>query len=400
MVPTETPAPQALAPFLQPADLQGLAQLGIDGVLGATGIAESLHHTIASATGIAAPPPAGRPGGITGAVYGAVRGTTRLVGRGLSLALGALARLPPAPGRSPPAREAFLAALNGVLGDHLQASGNPLAIAMSLRRDGRPWQETLKTPTGRLLVLAHGLAMNDLQWQRQGHDHGTLLARECGFTPVYLHYNSGRQVAENGRELAAQLAALVASWPVPVTELVLLGHSMGGLVARSACAEPAAAAWLPRLRALVCLGSPHHGAPLERGGRLVDAALGISPYLAPFARIGQARSAGITDLRHGGVPQVAGLPLYVVAATTAVADRAPHALHTRWVGDGLVPLTSALGDHADPALALNVPPPQRLVVHGANHWDLLNHPAVAAQLCAWLDTSEAGASSAPLPSTA
>ena len=121
--------------------------------------------------------------------------------------------------------------------------------------------------------------------------------------PVYLHYNSGRHVSENGREFAALLEQLVAGWPVPVDELVIVGHSMGGLVARSAChhAEAQGQAWLASLTKLVCLGTPHHGAPLERGGRWVDVLLGLSPYVAPFARLGKARSAGITDLRFGNL---------------------------------------------------------------------------------------------------
>ena len=93
-------------------------------------------------------------------------------------------RVPARTGSSSPEREAFVAALNGVWGDHLANTGNPLAIAMSLRVGGRPYQATLRAPTRKLLVLVHGLAMNDLQWTRRGHDHGQALARDLGFTPV------------------------------------------------------------------------------------------------------------------------------------------------------------------------------------------------------------------------
>src|SRR5213075_2020262 len=108
---------------------------------------------------------------------------------------------------------------------------------MSIRRDGRTLSldrdalaEGFPDATGKVLVLVHGLCMSDRQWLRRGHDHGAALARDLGYTPVYLHYNSGRHVSENGRELAQLLDQLVSAWPVQIDELVLIGHSMGGLV--------------------------------------------------------------------------------------------------------------------------------------------------------------------------
>ncbi len=292
---------------VQPSDLRGLTQLGFDAALGITNLVEAMHHTIASRAGIVGTTPAGRPSGITGFVYGTVRGTTRLFGSGINTALRAVTPAA-APDATSPAREMALAVLNGVWGDHLAASDNPLAIPGSLRIGGRPLALSrdelaarIAQPTGRLLVLAHGLCMNDLQWLRNGHDHGQALARDLGFTPVYLHYNSGRHVSENGNDFAQLLEQLLSQWPVPVQELVIVGHSMGGLVARSAVfqARQRKQAWTSALRKLVFLGTPHHGAALERGGHQVDMLFGVSPYVAPFARLGKARSAGITDLRFG-----------------------------------------------------------------------------------------------------
>lgn len=398
MTPNPPAVPRARLP-LRAADLRGLSRLGVDAVVGVTDVVEAMHHTIASVPGIVGPAPAGRPSGITGFVYRTVRATTRTVGRGLDALWAAV---PFDTTASTPEREAFVAALNGVWGDHLADTGNPLAITMSLRVGGRPYREALATPTGRLLVLVHGLAMNDLQWTRRGHDHGRALARDLGFSPVYLHYNSGRHVSQNGRAFAELLDELVAGWPVPVEELVILGHSLGGLVARSACHLGAARPWMKALSRLVFLGTPHHGAPLERGGRLVDAALGLSPYAAPLARLGKARSAGITDLRFGNLqdadwqhrdrhsqtrddraptPLPAGVATYLVAATKAGR---PIGLHGATAGDGLVPLASALGEHRSPALALKVPASHRLVVASANHWDLLDRPEVYRKLRSWL----------------
>ena len=145
--------------------------------------------------------------------------------------------------------------------------------------------------------------MNDLQWRRNEHDHGAALAADAGFTPVYLHYNSGLHVSTNGRAFAAQLEALLDAWPVPVDELVILGHSMGGLLARSAChyGELAGHAWPRHLRKIVFLGTPHHGTPFERGGNWVTSLWASAGTPRRFARLGKIRSAGITDLRYGSL---------------------------------------------------------------------------------------------------
>ncbi|WP_284619335.1 esterase/lipase family protein [Aquabacterium humicola] len=408
------------------SDLRGLSRLGVQGVLGLTDVVEAMHHTISSRAGIVGPAPTGRTRGITGGVYRAVRGTTRLVGHAADALLGALPHGGEAELRSP-RREAVIAALNGVWGDHLAETANPLALPMRLRSGGRALTlnaaslAASRPPHGRrLLVLVHGLCMNDLQWQRRGHEHGRWLAQALGFTPLHLHYNSGRHVSQNGRDLAALLERLVAGWPVPVDELVLLGHSMGGLVARSACHAAASSSqdWLRSLKALVFLGTPHHGAALERGGRLVDALFGFSPYAAPIGRIGASRSAGITDLRFGNLqdadwqgptpqggpqdrrqdrrrdqrrddrqptPLPAGVPAYALAGTLAATlpERAPR-LRDQLVGDGLVSLASALGDHDDPALALALPAAHRRVLADCSHWDLLDRPEAAEQLRRWL----------------
>jgi pimeloyl-ACP methyl ester carboxylesterase len=192
---------------------------------------------------------------------------------------------------------------------------------------------------------------------------------------------------------------------VPVEELVIIGHSMGGLVARSACqiGEERGASWRAHLHRLVCLGTPHHGAPLERGGHLVDMALGVSPYAAPLSRLGKSRSAGITDLRFGNVheddvleregpaqrrddrravPLPEGVEVFLVAATRSESPRGKRGAAS---GDGLVPLASALGEHKRAELAVTVPASRRMVVTRANHFDLLDRPEVYAQLLRWLE---------------
>jgi hypothetical protein len=384
----------------QLSDLRGAARMAFDAAAGVAGIVERMHRTIQMM-----PAPLGRvePGatrGITGLVYRSVRGSVTLIGRGIDLGLAPVVALLPE-GEATPARDAFVSAVNGVYGDYLVRTGNPLAIGMSLRYRDRPLDfanladasddQAGAAPGGRILVLAHGLCLNDRHWQRDGHDHGAALADELGYTPLYLRYNSGRHIADNGRAFAELLETVVANWPRPVEELVILGHSMGGLVARSAChhGQQAGHAWLKHLRKLVFLGTPHHGSPLERGGHGLDFVLEASPYSAPFTRIGRTRSAGITDLRHGSVttgahravPLPAGVKCYAAAATLGARR---SLLSERLIGDGLVPLDSALGKHADPARTLAIPRTHQWVGHGMGHLELLSRADVYSQLHEWL----------------
>jgi len=358
-------------------DLRAGARLVVDATLGVVDIVEGMH------TAIGAVP------GITPLVYQVIRRVTGLVGAGIDTLIAPLA---PLLGESNPGpqRQVVLAALNGVLGDRLEATHSPLAIAMSLR----PPLEQLR-PGGTLLVLVHGSCMCDLHWTRNGHDHGGALAQELGWTPVYVRYNSGRHVSANGKDLAALLERASAGF----SDVVVLAHSMGGLVARASirAADDAGLAWRQKLRALVLLGTPHHGAPLERAGNLFETLLGVSKYSAPLRALGQIRSAGVTDLRFGNVveadgardrfapgtdrrtptPLPEGVRCYAVAATTAAAlDGGARG------GDGLVPVGSALGEHPEAAFTLRFS--GKHIVPGATHLDLLSSPEVYRVIRDWL----------------
>ncbi len=388
---------------------RGLSQLVVDAVDRTTQIVEGMHANISATPLPFGRGTDGRTRGIAGLTYGSIRLVNRAVGAMLDAVLGPLTSIPRA---SLPESDwaALRSAINGVLGDHLASSENPLAIPMSVRRDGKPLPlegdlaAALPEATGKILLLVHGLCMSDLQWNRRGHDHGAALGRELGYTPVYLHYNSGRHVSENGRELSILLETLLARWPVAPPELAILGHSLGGLVARSALhyASRAGQRWPSRLRKLVFLGTPHHGAPLERGGNWLESVVGLSPYTSPLSRLGMLRSSGVTDLRYGNLVDedwaaadrfeplgdrrsVIALPeevdCFALAGTLGKRD---GDVGDRLLGDGLVPVASALGRHPKPERTLGFPESRRWVAYGCGHLALLDRSDVYARLADWL----------------
>lgn len=357
-----------------PNQLRGASRLAVDAVTGITDLVEAMHAEIARRPLMAR---RHRTSGITGLVYRSVRGVTRLVGGGLDVALAALQPLLADAG--PERANALQAALNGVLGDYLEATANPLATPMGLHPLVEGAVDARTRPT---LVMLHGLCMNEAQWRRDGADFPAALAA-LGYRPLGLRYNSGRAIWRNG----AELAELLDSVPGPLT---LVGHSMGGLVARSAIAQARGRHWPKRLQRLVTLGTPHQGAPLERGGQQVQQLLAISAYSRPLALLAARRSAGIRDLALGSLLEAdagkasrialpAGVACYAVASTTTKKPSGPPA---RWLGDGLVPVASALGQHREAARRLAFT--DTALFTGLGHLGLQTDAAVLAQLQAWL----------------
>ncbi|MBB6088003.1 lipase family alpha/beta hydrolase [Wenzhouxiangella marina] len=391
-------------------DVRAATRLTIDAVLGVTDIVESMHATIAAVA-----PPFGkaaikRTRGLTAQVYRSIRTVTRGVGFGLDFVQRALPDLD-LDDESSALRVGLIAKLNGVLGDRLEASGSPLAIPMSLRSEGRVLElnaavlarQLSGQHKRRVVVLVHGLCMHHGQWQRETHDHGRALASDLDCSVLHLHYNTGRRISTNGEEFARKLDALLKAWPEPIDSLILLGHSMGGLVIRSALeqARQDELDWLDRVDGAIFLGSPHHGAPLERLGNGLDRLLELSPYSAPFTQLGRLRSAGIRDLRYGNVtladwqgvdhghwrdsrrptPLPEGLRCLSIAATRSPNPDAPIG---SLKGDGLVPVASALGRHDDADQELALSSADRFIVADTHHLGLLEHPEVYTRLRDWL----------------
>ena len=373
-------------------DLRGATRLAIEATRGVTDLVEEMHRGIASGPKVLGRPLEAPTRLVTGLVYGSIRGVTDVVGASIDLALEQLARLLGELGEGAPRveREIILSALNGVLGDYLAETENPLAIEMSLRANRAEAR-------GRILLMVPGLCMSESQWLRKDHDHGEALAAVLDATRVDVRYNSGLHVSSNGRTLSEQLERLLERWPVPVEAITIVAHSMGGLVSRSACraGEEAGARWPGLLDKVVFLGTPHHGAPLERAGNWFEVIVGKLPYAAPMARLGRIRSAGVTDLRYGNVldehwqgvdrfahgpdrrapvPLPAGPTCYAVAGSGVLGE-----------GDGLVPVASALGRHDEPALCLEFAEENTVIFPGVDHMELLADPQVYAQLLNWLN---------------
>jgi pimeloyl-ACP methyl ester carboxylesterase len=365
---------------------------------------------------------------VSSAVYGAVsgglsappRGAARLAARSASKTAVSLANSVPG--------SVALGALNGAFGDALSQRGNELAMSMAFRRHGE--DVTLDSEgvaaaypdaTPRIAVFVHGLCGTDEGWwllpmsrSRAGRkSYGSRLRDDLGYTPVYLRYNTGLHISENGRELARQLEQLVASWPVRVDEITLVGHSMGGLVARSAChyGTDADARWTQSVRHVFCLGTPHLGAPLERGANLAGWALGKLPETRPFAKLVNGRSVGIKDLRFGNVvetdwcdcdpdeflndrccevPFLECATYYFVGATITKSEKSPLG---RAIGDLLVQLPSASGNGKRRRIPFEVDNGRHL--GGLTHFDLLNNADVYALIRDWIDRPRAAELPAP-----
>jgi len=350
---------------------------------------------------------------ITSGVYGGLRGASRMVTRAADQAL---ARRPVGEGRTlsiTPRGSALIAAINGLIGDTLEREGSELVEPMALRVEGQPvapdpdaLAAAFPHATPRIVVFVHGLMESEFAWRRADRrTYGEQLARDLGVTAVDVRYNTGRRISENGRSLAELLELVADAWPVTVEQIALVGHSMGGLVARSACHQAVEAGmdWVHDVRHVVSLGSPHMGAPLEQAVHYASAGLHALPETRPLANFLRRRSGGIRDLRQGSlvdadwrdhdpdalraaaceeVPLLEGATHCFVAATITRSPRHPLG---RLLGDTLVLQPSASGRSRTRRIGFRDEDGMHL--GSAHHFALLNHPLVYERLLDWLATS-------------
>lgn len=388
--------------------IEGLAQLATMGVVEVTDIVESMHREIMLR-------PIGRfnenhlnnwQGGITGRIYGTIRYIMLLVGNNLSSGLRLYKNVAKQTSSQPlpPSLKKLVNVFNGVMGDHLVNNNNSLAIPMVLYdKDGNVQTQEL---SGRVILLTHGLCMSHLCWQHEEYNSlGQTIARSLPeSTVLYLDYNSGRRISRSGRRLSNLLQDVVDENP-NISQIDMVGHSMGGLVSRSALfyAKQDSQDWKRRVGNLITLGTPHHGAVLERIGVLVQDIVSKVPFASSLAHLADMRSAGIIDLRHGSIrdadwkslegrsvlPQdfrhparlPRGINTYFVAS--ALIEAHYDSRMTNFFGDSLVSVASALGED-DEEHTLFVPDGHKAIFYGVSHMNLIKSRRVREQVVAWL----------------
>jgi pimeloyl-ACP methyl ester carboxylesterase len=398
--------------LMTPAELRAASRLGGYAFIGVVSRIEQVHQAVA-ARAFRPVRRAGVPArlihdAVSRGVYLAVRSAGSVAGT-MSGEVAALVGQRGRPAGAAPPGNLALAVLNAVAGDRLGQDTAPLAISMAVRAGGRDIELTAAGLAAafpgagpRLAVFVHGLGETENSWRRRGDQaisYGSRLRSGFGYSPVYVRYNTGRHVSENGQDLAIVLDRLTAAWPVPVAEILLVGHSMGGLVIRSAChyGNGTLLAWTRQVRHVFYLGSPHLGAPLARAFGLVGWAMSLAPETRPFATMINGSSSGVKDLRHGylladdwagcdqdtclcdhrhDAPLLEGASHYVISATvTADPGNPVGAL----VGDLLVTPSSAHGRRGRVQhIAFPLESGRRL--GGMHHFELLGHPAVWAAM--------------------
>ena len=387
---------------------EGLAQLATMGVVEVTDIVEAIHREILLR-------PLGRfnkgnverwQQGITGRIYGTVRQAVQLIGNNLASGLHLYNTvLKPKKVRLLPKNlRRMVNILNGVMGDHLITHQNPLAVSMVLYDTNNRVQSAVLS--GRVIILCHGLCLSHLSWKVSGENNlaKVLMYSLPSSTVLYLNYNTGRRISSNGRSFAQVLQDLVENNP-DITQIDLVGHSMGGLVSRSALfyGKAQGFSWVKRVSNLVTLGSPHHGASLEQIGHFVQDKIAKLPFAGSLAKLGDMRSAGIIDLRYGSIRDAdwqalegrsvlpadfrhpTHLPLHVNTYLVAAVMVETHFEFktTSLLGDGLVSVESALGEHTEEH-TLAVPEGHKAIFYGINHMNLIYSDRVHQQIIAWL----------------
>lgn len=322
------------------------------------------------------------------AIYGIVEAVHRHAPGALA-GLGAMTSVEPSQTR---VGSVLQPVVNGFHGDMIARELPELSVPMAVRVAGRDADVAVDFPdaTGDVVVFVHGLAGDERTWWLRGRTSYGERLRSQGLTPVFVRYNTGRHISDNGQDLSDLLDDLVQRWPVPVESLSLVGHSMGGLVSRSAC--HVGRTWTPLVHTVVTLGTPHRGAPLEKAVHVVDWLMRRVPETEPIGRIFANRSVGVKDLRFGSlveedwhgrdideflddrraeVPFLPHVTYYWVAATVTTDPEHPLG---RFVGDGMVRYPSA-SDVRGEGLSLG----------GVGHLDLLTDDAVYEALAGWIE---------------
>ncbi len=397
--------------------LKALVHDAIDATTGLVGEGHDAAHRNVRRVTDSLPPIAVPAGAVSETVrlstvgtLGAVRVVNRVVATLTDVALDAAVAVEPPEGPPIPMRsdmvgtaewvaDAAIGALNGAVGHHLAATRNGLDLGLALRLgDAYVDPQAPQPVSGPVVVFVHGLGTTEWSFCLDAAAYhgdpsatfGALLARDLGVVPIYARYNTGRRVHENGRALADALERLYLAGGLE--RVVLLGHSMGGLVARAAChaAEQAGHRWVDAVDLVISLGTPHQGAPFARFGQRVTDGLGAVdlPATRVLASILAGRSAGIRDLEHGDLTDLGPDPdatsadrvvplrdgvTYAFLSATMQGD--PEGPASRWLGDLLVQVGSASGPVQHRAFTIRT-----ATFGGVLHHQIQCHPDVYAQV--------------------
>ncbi len=307
--------------------------------------------------------------------------------------------------------------LNGIVGDYLEQKGNGLAIPMHCFYQGHAVELTKERLTQsyerfskKVCILVHGLTNRESIWdfpEQSGKNYGTLLNKQLGYTPFFVRYNTGLHISENGKRLADLIEKLVAVYPTDIDELLLIGHSMGGLVIRSGTyyGQKSQHRWTRSVKRIILIGSPHQGVPLEKLGHLTTTLLKQIPkaYVSTFGELIDVRSAGIKDLRHGylcdedwqkasseplknnrhPVPLLAHAEHYTISGTLSESDA--H-WSENWLGDALVTTPSAHGNSKDPDHHIPFDSRHSAQFPGVGHLALAHSESVYQQIKSWCES--------------
>lgn len=401
--------------------LAGISQLAVIGVIETTSIVEAIHREIVL-----------RPlglldhkygqiwsKGVGSKVYGLVREITSLVGHSLAFAINHYQDLlhRKLPQGLPDSLHMIVNVINGVMGDHLVSNDNPIAIPMMFyTSQGEPLSLSTSTKatateplSSKVVIILHGLCMGYINWQPHSEEGlGQLISQSQPETSVlYLNYNTGRRISSNGREFSQLLQRFIDTHP-QITEINLIGHSMGGLVSRSALyyGDELSYSWVDKVNKLITIGTPHHGAVLERIGNTVQQTISRLPFAGSLGKLGDIRSTGIIDLRHGSIrdedwqslatrsvlpdserhftPLPEHITAYFLAAS--LSEEGDNSKVNYLLGDGLVNIHSALGEHIGDH-SLDVPESHKAVIYGIGHLALLSDKRVLKQTVKWLNDS-------------
>lgn len=295
-----------------------------------------------------------------------------------------------------------MSALNAWFGDYLQKTDNELHQPMAFFDHNAPVEpEDLPAPpAGKVCVLVHGLGCNEGLWAypppHTPGSYGSQLQHDHGYLPLYVRFNTGLRISENGRALEALLQRYCTQQGDAVRELLLIGHSMGGLVIRSAChlGGQAGHAWVGRVRHVFYLGAPHLGAPLEKVTNVASHVLGMFDTTATrvIRDLLNTRAAGVKDLRYGNLVDEDWLdcdPDALLDNRRVPIPWLQSAQHHRVLGHA-VPAASVLGDAmVQPGSAAGRAEGQTpaapnstdvQVMPGFDHLSLARHPEVYAYI--------------------